>query len=324
MALDSTEKNLIRRLAQKSGSDEGIPGLGIGDDAAFLLLSSMEESKLIISTDSVVENVHFRSEWSSYQDIAVKLVERSASDILCKGGHPHWALLNMNISPDFSKKEDQAGLFIDSLCQALKKHNISLIGGDVTRSETNNFCLTVMGNASSFIYRKNPEIKAGDIVVISGLVGATNLFLDAAKNKKTVEEDIQKKYQTPTACWQNQWLVDLGAKASMDQSDSLLEAFNTLASDNNIDMEIHLETLPLIRKEIIKNKNQAAEILKYAEDLAVIAILPASSKGLIGPKNHLFCIGEVKNTAQFGVSYYWQGEVLGKEELPGNLYQHFV
>ncbi|MDH4201029.1 MAG: AIR synthase related protein, partial [Spirochaetia bacterium] len=263
------ETRLVNYIKEKSQPNE-IPGIGMGDDAAFLLLSSMEESKLIVSTDSVVENVHFKREWGSYADVAIKLIERTSSDILAKGGHPHWALLNMNITGEFAKETSLHRQFVDTFCEKLRQHKISLVGGDVTRCAVNSFTMTVLGNASIFVRRKSDEIKTGDLLVIHGKIGGSSLALEVFQNGGIPEKELAAFYLRPEACWENVWLKDLDARVSMDQSDSLMETLNTIAEENMIALTIHLEKIPLSVK-MQEDENTAGQILKSSEDLAILA-----------------------------------------------------
>ena len=324
MVINQVEKDLIQYIKQRSKTPEGIPGLGIGDDAAFLLLSSMDEGKLIVSTDSVIETVHYKREWCSYSDVAVKLVERASSDILAKGGHPHWALLNMNITEEFSRNKKLWGEFADAVCDHLKLHNIALIGGDIAKSPVNSFTMTVFGNASTFIRRVNPDIEAGDLLVVSGKVGASSSALDAWAGGKNPDEILLAGYRRPQACWDNQWLMELDAKASMDQSDSVMETLECLSSENKIHLEIDLSKIPLSAGlENYAPEDMARVILKAAEDLAIFAIIPSGKLIEPGKFNQLAVIGKVASLQKSGLDFLLQNKPITINSDSMAFYQHF-
>jgi len=329
MSINQVEKKLIELIKEKSKTADGIPGLGIGDDAAFLLLSSMEEGKLVVSTDSVVENVHYKTDWCSYADVAVKLVERASSDLLAKGAHPHWALLNMNITEEFSKNISFYELFIDAFCQKLKDHHIVLIGGDITRSATNTFTMTVLGNTSTFIRRSNPEIETGDLVVMWGEIGGSSYAMNQLLREKVTDEEISGYYRRPVACWENDWLVKLQARASMDQSDSVLETLETLSLENQIHLKINLDLIPLSMKmDDSKPKDVVRSILSAAEDLAIFAIIPSSQKASLQNYPKISVLGSVleknpENKKEAQISFFWKNEPQQKDETFKDFYQHF-
>jgi thiamine-monophosphate kinase len=327
MSSNKVEKKLIEYIKSRSESSEGLPGLGIGDDAAFLLLSSMDEGKLIISTDSVIEGVHFKSSWGSYADAAVKLFERVSSDILAKGGHPHWMLLNLNITAEFASDEKTWTQFIDSLCNKLREHHIALIGGDISLSPVNSFTSTVFGNASFFVRRQNPDIKEGDLLVLWGKVGGSTFALEKLVSGEIVEKEILGYYTKPAACWENGWLKTLGAKAAMDQSDSLWETFEQLAGDNHIGLKINLEKIPLHvqlagQSNNISPLSFAEMVLKSAEDLALVAILPKEKIEDAKKTSGLSIIGEVESALNPDMNFFIHNEKINFANSPG-FYTHF-
>jgi len=328
MNFNPVEKKIIELIRERSRTTGEIPGLGIGDDAAFLLLSSMEESKLVVSTDSVIENVHYKTSWCNYADIAVKLIERASSDILAKGGHPHWALLNMNITKELSVDEKNMIQFIDAFCQKLKDHNIALIGGDISRSATNSFTMTVLGNTSTFIRRKNTEIEKGDLVVMWGCVGGSSFALTEFLEGRKPDDSLAALYRRPQAGWQNEWLTKLHCKASMDQSDSLMETLETLSIENNVNFKINLDMIPLsqgvdqsLKEKIYQN------ILTASEDLAIIAVIPYSEAKNIVHYNHITVIGEILEKTlsekEAGVFYFWKNENIKINQIPKSFFREF-
>jgi|GEM_PF-1354167 len=336
MGKNQVEKSLIELIRQRSKTPGGIPGLGIGDDAAFLLLSSMEEGKLVVSTDSVVENVHYKTGWCGYADVAVKLVERASSDLLAKGGHPHWALLNMNITEEFSHDSLSHTGFIDAFCEKLQEHGIALIGGDITRSATNSFTMTVLGNTSTFVRRSSGELEVGDLVVAWGRVGGSSYVLEQLDKGRQVDDETAALYRRPRACWDNSWLKELHARVSMDQSDSVGETLETLAAENQIALKIHLDLIPRSIKVEGEDIGQAVQnILKAAEDLAVFAIIPSAELPHVGRFNDLCVIGEVleiKTAAEAkpetalektGLRYFWKNQALEVSADTLDLYRHF-
>ena len=183
---NTVENDLIQKIkALTSGAGE-TPGMGIGDDAAFLMTSSMEHEKFIVATDSIVENVHFNRKWCSWADIASKLFEVNSSDLLVKGAKPAWALLTMNIQPSFAKDPSQHDEFLKALSENLVKRDVALIGGDITKSETNTFTLTMMANSHTFIPRHNTNIREGDVIAVKGCLGGSDFAL--SKLKKEIQQ----------------------------------------------------------------------------------------------------------------------------------------
>lgn len=316
----SIERDIIEKLHSKTAEAGEIPGLGVGDDAAFLVLSSFEQDKLIISTDSLVEGVHYDSRFSSYGDVAAKLFEMNASDILAKGGHPRWALLNMNITREFAADEAALQDFIDVLADKFIESGVALIGGDTTGSSTNTFTITVLGGAHEFI-RRGGDLLEGDLLVVSGEIGGSSHAIKLWQEGKTPSSEAAFAHRRPKACWDNRWLFELKAKASIDQSDSVLETLELLSSAADVLLEVELEKLPLCADvKALDQKNLVQAALGAAEDLALFAILPAEALDAVLKNPMLYLAGRVGGKgAQIKLTY--EGRPVDPADY--QVYHHF-
>ena len=98
----------------------------IHDDCAYL-----SKSQQLVSTDTLVENVHFDLNHFNASEIAHRLFVCSFSDIQSSGGYPEYALLNVSFPTKSYKITQQIVKFFKKL---IAKYNIKLIGGDTTSS----------------------------------------------------------------------------------------------------------------------------------------------------------------------------------------------
>src|SRR3989337_2140560 len=96
------EAGLIQRIKRKIPSDDPSIVLGIGDDAAIIHSSKRD---LLLSTDTIREDVHFSRKYYSFYDIGWKSVAVSISDIAAMGGVPKYILLSMAMPDKVSVKE---------------------------------------------------------------------------------------------------------------------------------------------------------------------------------------------------------------------------
>src|SRR5574340_316142 len=114
---------LRKRFAKKS------PGiiLGIGDDSAIV---RSQNSDLLLTTDMMVEDVHFDLSWTTPFQLGYKLVSVNVSDIYAMGGRPEFMLLDFAAPGDFEKRQFDS--LFDGIAAALKAYELSLIGGDVS------------------------------------------------------------------------------------------------------------------------------------------------------------------------------------------------
>lgn len=152
--------------------------VGIGDDCAVLEPGHFD----LISTDTLIEDVHFRRDWSCAEDIGFKALAVSLSDVAAMGGRAGAFLLNLSLPVDLEPK------FIDGFLVGLKQacdlfrpagFRIAPIGGDVTTTRGPiAITTTVLGASaeSGAILRSGAQV--GDRVVLLGPTGLAQAGLD--------------------------------------------------------------------------------------------------------------------------------------------------
>lgn len=156
--------------------------VGIGDDCACLQVPS--DMQLLVSCDTLVEQVHFIDTWDAY-DIAWRSVMVNVSDIAAMGGMPCWVMLALTL-PSI----DEAWLkrFSLGLKDALQQYQVALIGGDITRGPLS-ITLTIHGQVpiGKVIQRKGA--KPGDKIYVTGALGAAALAVDSLTTPIPDEHD---------------------------------------------------------------------------------------------------------------------------------------
>lgn len=284
----SQEQKLIQKLQNMFFDLHNIkkithPNVGLGDDTAFLEKKFLQKeihegAGLLLATDSLVEEIHFRWDISTPAEVAKKLIEMNASDIYCKGGTPLFALLNFSITSETLKKRMPA--FLKAIKKTILTHNIIILGGDTTASRKDVFSLTLIGKSGSyFISRKNKNICVDDILVIAGSPGWSEFALDMLLSQKPISASIQKKHTVP--CSQKNapsWLFSLQALVAIDQSDSLYQSLQILSHENKIGFRVDIEKIPDIKKLKKIDANYIHHVLNGGEDFSVLAVIPAHQK----------------------------------------------
>lgn len=139
---------------------------GIGDDAALLPRNTPQR---VIATDMMVENVHFRHEWSSLEDIAYKLYASNASDMWAMGAQPAEWLLSI-AWPKKPMENDARALAAGFLDAMQEWGEAPLIGGDTSSSATLTLSMTMIGTTCSAPWLRS-DYRAGDALWIDGPVG---------------------------------------------------------------------------------------------------------------------------------------------------------
>jgi thiamine-monophosphate kinase len=215
--------------------------LGIGDDAACLRV--LPNHHLVVSSDTLVADVHFLSSWDAY-DIAYKAVMVNVSDIAAMAATPCWVTLALTLP-----KIDTTWLtrFSKGLSEALNHFNIALVGGDTTRGPLS-MTLTMFGVAKGDKILRRSGAKSGDKIYVSGALGAAAFAVTLTKASLLPQADIMElmhKLQHPYP------RIDLGANlqiyatAGIDISDGLAADLNHICEASQVGACLNLAQIPI-------------------------------------------------------------------------------
>jgi thiamine-monophosphate kinase len=223
---------------------------GIGDDAACLQVPSNQQ--LLVSTDTLVADVHFCQTWDAY-DIAWKAVMVNLSDIAAMGGVPCWLSLALTLPDD---DESWLQRFSRGLHDALARYNIALVGGDTTRGPLS-MTLTIHGLIPAGKAVRRSGAKPGDKIYLSGDIGAAALAVSFLGSAPTPDMAVLlKKLQHPQPRTDLSSLIQNHATSAIDISDGLSADLNHICVASRVgaclDL-IHIPVHPLVEK--YKDKN---------------------------------------------------------------------
>ncbi|MGQ9813005.1 MAG: thiamine-phosphate kinase [Dissulfurimicrobium sp.] len=165
-----SELNLISKLAQKTTSTAHDPDLltGIGDDCA--IVTHNRDTLLAITTDTLVEGVHFDLIYFDPWHLGAKTAAVNLSDIAAMGARPRWAFLNIASRPGLPDGFWDA--FMDGLFEKLSRFGAILAGGDtVSTPHDLSLTLTLIGELASGRCLMRSGARSGDIIYCSGYLG---------------------------------------------------------------------------------------------------------------------------------------------------------
>lgn len=148
--------------------------VGIGDDAA--LLTPDRGMLSVVTTDAMVEGVHFDRGFCPMRAIGHKALAVNLSDLAAMGAEPRYALLSLALPPTLpvSDLDD----FLGGFSTLAKRHATTIIGGNVTRSPGPLFVdVTAIGSLKRRRALTRSGARPGDILYVSGLVGAAAVGL---------------------------------------------------------------------------------------------------------------------------------------------------
>ena len=156
--------------------------LSIGDDAAVL---NYKNQKIIVTTDMLVEGVHFDLSYFPLKHLGYKAVISSISDICAMCGTTKQITVSIAISNRFKLESIQE--LYSGIKYACNRYNIDLIGGDTTSSLTGLvISVSAIGCVSKSNYVTRSGSKPNDLIVVSGSLGGAYLGLQVLEREKQV------------------------------------------------------------------------------------------------------------------------------------------
>ena len=215
--------------------------LGIGDDAACLQLSANQD--LLISTDTLVAEVHFLSTWRPY-DMAYRALMTNISDIAAMGATPRWVTLALTL-PQLN--EQWLASFAQGLHAALAEYNLDLIGGDTTKGPLS-ITITIMGVTPQGQAIRRRGAKPGDLIFVSGELGGAALAVQSLRELVVSSQDqacLMAKLLRPKPRVDFSLLLRSYATAAIDISDGLSADLNHICKASGVGACLNQDTIPL-------------------------------------------------------------------------------
>ncbi len=155
---------------------------GIGDDAAVIDNGGL---LTVISTDSLVEGIHFDLMYTPLKHLGYKSVVVSLSDICAMNAIPKQVTVSIAISNRFSVEAMDE--FYEGVYAACKKYNVDLVGGDTTSSPRGFFInTTAIGQVSKEKVAYRSTAKVGDLLCVTGDLGGAYLGLQILEREKQI------------------------------------------------------------------------------------------------------------------------------------------
>ncbi|MBO3746302.1 thiamine-phosphate kinase [Streptosporangiaceae bacterium NEAU-GS5] len=162
---DLGEFGVIKRISRRLPQGASVL-LGPGDDAAVL---GAPDGRVVVTTDLLIERMHFRRDWSSGYDIGRKAAAQNLSDVVAMGARPTGLFVGLGMPADTSIE------WLDALTDGLRDEcaevGASLAGGDITRSEQIVLGVTAIGDLEGRPPVTRSGARVGDVVAIAGRLG---------------------------------------------------------------------------------------------------------------------------------------------------------
>ena len=236
-------------VEQRSGPDNGA-GLGFrlevdtGDDTAAWKPGTGTE---LITTDTMVEGVHFTRDTTPWRDLGWKAMASNISDIASMGGLPLYAVVTLGLPPD-TEFDDLKELY-GGMLEISNEYGVAIIGGDMVRSPVVFITVGLTGVHSGELMLRSTATE-GDLLGVTGFMGSSGgglkLMLDGGNDAGEAAEYLRECHRRPwPAVDQGQQLERSGVKTAMDVSDGLADDLGKMMRSSGLSARLFVDKLPV-------------------------------------------------------------------------------
>jgi thiamine-monophosphate kinase len=263
--------------------------VGIGDDAAVWRPSRSNLS--VISTDALVEDVHFTLAVMSARDIGYRALAANLSDLAAMGARPVLATIALGVN----ERSDAAWIRELYVGMALlaKRTGCALAGGDLTRSPAISIAITVVGEVRPSNLKRRDGARPGDVICVTAGLGASHAGLRLLTQRADLAPDsrfagVVRTFRTPEPrLREGRWLAaSHNVHALMDSSDGLSTDLARLCSASGVGATVDAVPVDPQARIVAELLGDAPEsyALDGGEDFVLIAAVAARAFGYLAAR----------------------------------------
>lgn len=274
---DIGEKGLLARLQQFCPPDV------IGDDAAVITVKPGQS--LVVTTDMLVDNVHFSDRTTSFEDAGWRAAAANLSDLAAMGASPLGITVALGLPGDTHVSSVEQ--LYQGISGCLQKYNTAIVGGDVCFSATITVSITAFGAVAPAQIIRRAGAQVGDAIVVTGVHGAARAGLELLMHPESCSNLSQESRQKLIQAHQRPQprldaLPILWATlrsplhvAGMDSSDGLADAVVQLCQISGVGAKIERDCIPIAPEVHSWASQHALEWALYGgEDFELVLCLP--------------------------------------------------
>jgi len=245
------EFGLIELLKKaESGKQKADTVIGIGDDAAVMQIpnskfqipnkSKISKSKhqryFLVTTDTLIENIHFKLKNTSFFDLGYKALAVNISDIAAMGGWPTHALVTIGLPKKVLV--EQVRQFYAGINSLAKRHGIDIIGGDTVASPKEIVVsITLLGEVEKENLLTRSGAKVGDAILATGEFGKPAALKFDSRKLKVVSRTREARKIAKS------WM----ATSMIDSSDGLVRSVIEICRMSKVGARIWLDSVPIAK-----------------------------------------------------------------------------
>lgn len=304
------EFGLISRLTKDIELKNESSKYGIGDDAAVLAYPS--EKEVLVSTDLLMEGVHFDLTYVPLKHLGYKAVAVNLSDIYAMNGTPKQITVSIALSKRFSVEDLED--FYAGVRLACERYNVDIVGGDTTSSLTGfAISITCIGEVEKerIVYRYGA--KDTNLICVTGDLGAAYMGLQLLEREKAVfkgQENAQPDFSGKEYLLERQLKPEPRADiikrlaeanivptAMMDISDGLSSELLHICTQSDTGCRIYEEHIPIDYQTAVTaeefNMNLTTCAMNGGEDYELLFTVPIADHEKISEMEGVKLIGHI-------------------------------
>ncbi|MBW4613921.1 MAG: thiamine-phosphate kinase [Desmonostoc vinosum HA7617-LM4] len=275
---DIGEQGLLEKLQRFCPSEI------VGDDAAVLVTTP--EQSLVVTTDMLIDGVHFSNATTSPEDAGWRAAAANLSDLAAMGATPIGITVGLGLPGEVSVSWVER--LYQGMTECLQQYNTPIVGGDLVRSPIITLAITAFGQVDPNLIIRRSAAVVGNAIVVTGIHGASRAGLELllhpelAQNLNDEEKTAlihahqrpQPRLDILPILWQSlQYPI---AIAGMDSSDGLADAVIQICRASGVGAILEREQIPL--PAAFDHWLTPEQALKYAlyggEDFELVLCLP--------------------------------------------------
>jgi thiamine-monophosphate kinase len=307
---DLGEFGLIDHLTSKFELKNASSFVGVGDDAAVISIS--EDEAILLSTDMLVEGIHFDLTYVPLKHLGYKAVASNVSDICAMNGTAEQIIISLAVSSRFPLEAlDELYNGIQIACE---KYGVDLVGGDTTSSVSGlTINISVVGRAKKNEIAYRSGASDFDLLVVTGDLGAAYMGLQVLEREKAVfkaNPDIQPDLEGHDYIIERQLKpearkdvigflkeLDVVPTAMIDISDGLASEILHLCKSSKVGCHVYDEKIPIDTKTSLTamefNMDPSTCALNGGEDYELLFTIKQADFDKIKGNPHMTVIGHM-------------------------------
>lgn len=243
------ERELIQHIRRRLPVPPPSLIIGPGDDAA--VLTPTRGALHVLTTDAIVEGVHFDRRFSSLTDVGYKALAVNVSDLVAMGATPEFALLSLILPDGFTLADLDA--LLDGLLEMAGTARTTVAGGNISRSPGPLIVdVTVTGSVRPRRILTRSGGRPGDAIYVTGTIGGAAAGLGALRSGDAPDAasplgTCVRRHQRPSPRLRMGMLLgrNHAASACMDLSDGLADAVRQIAEASGTGAIVNAADLPI-------------------------------------------------------------------------------